>query len=180
MADDSTATDAQALLAHGAGHWTLDPAGSSVRFHVKHFWGLITVHGRFEKLEGDGTVDPDGTVSGRLTIDATSLTTKNRRRDKHLRSADFFDVEHHPTVTVTVDALIPEGERGFRGRVSLEAAGRRADLQPTIDVVSASNDAVVVDSEAVVDRTLFDMTWNPLGMTSSQARGEVTARFVRR
>ena len=180
MPDNSTTTDAQALLDNGTGHWTLDPAGSSVRFHVKHFWGMITVHGRFEKLDGEGTVNPDGTVSGRVTIDATSLTTKNRKRDKHLRSADFFDVEHHPTVIVTLDALTPDGRQGFRSRVSLEAAGRHADLQPTIDVVSATNDAVVIHSEAVVDRTLFDMTWSPLGMTSSQARGEVTARFVRR
>lgn len=63
---------------------------------------MITVHNRFQKFDGEGTVNADGTVSGHLVIDATSLTTKNRKRDEHLRSADFFDVEHHPTVTISL------------------------------------------------------------------------------
>jgi polyisoprenoid-binding protein YceI len=181
MTDNSadTTTNAQTLLRDGTGHWTLDPASSSVQFHVKHFWGLMTVHGRFEKFDGRGTVGSDGTVSGQLEIDARSLTTKNRKRDEHLRSADFFDVEHHPTVTITVDHLIPDGERAFRSRVTLEAAGRRTDIQPTLDVVSAAHDAVVLHSEAVVDRTMFGMTWSPLKMASSEARAVVAARFVR-
>lgn len=181
MTDSSadTSMNAQTLLKDAAGHWTLDPAGSSVQFHVKHFWGLITVHGRFEKFDGEGTVSSDGTVSGHLAIDARSLVTKNRKRDEHLRSADFFDVEHHPTVTITVDHLVPDGERAFRSRAALEAAGRRIDMQPTLDVVSASHNAVVLHSEAVVDRTMFDMTWSPLKMASDEARAVVNARFVR-
>jgi polyisoprenoid-binding protein YceI len=181
MADNSadTTMDAQMLVRDGTGHWTLDPVDSSVQFHVKHFWGLITVHGRFERFDGEGTVNSDGTVSGHLALDASTLTTKNRKRDEHLRSADFFDVEHHPTVTITVDDLVPDGERAFRGRVTIEAAGRRIDMQSTLDVVSASGEAVVLHSEAVVDRTMFDMTWSPLKMASSEARAVVNARFVR-
>src|ERR1700682_267805 len=110
MADEdsvsTTIADVQAFLKDAIGRWSLDPAGSSVQFYVKHFWGVVTVHGSFETLEGEGKVDPDGGVSGHLTIDAKSLNTKNRKRDKHLRSADFFDVEHHPTVTITVEGLV--------------------------------------------------------------------------
>ena len=130
MTDNST-MDAQTLLWDGTGHWTLDPAGSSVQFHVKHLWGLNTVHGRFEIFDGEGGVNSDGTVSGDLAVDVTSLTTKNRKRDQHLRSADFFDVEHHPMVIITADDLTPDGDRAFRGRVTLEAAGRRIDMQST-------------------------------------------------
>jgi polyisoprenoid-binding protein YceI len=167
-------------LKDATGHWQLDPAGSSVEFHVKHFWGVITVHGRFEKLDGEATIDGDGNVSGRLTIDANSLTTRNRKRDEHLRSADFFDVKNHPTVTMTLQELAPDGESAFRAQVALKAAGRVLLLEPRIEVASETSDTVTLRSTFVVDRTAFAMTWSPLGMASREARGEVTVRFVRR
>lgn len=63
--------DAAALLDSGAaiGRWVLDPAGSRVEFHVKHFWGAITVRGSFGVLSGEGTVSSDGGVSGHLRLD---------------------------------------------------------------------------------------------------------------
>ncbi len=60
----SAPNDIRTLVRDAAGTWTLDPAGSTVEFHVKHFWGLITVHGHFERIEGEGTVDEAGNVSG--------------------------------------------------------------------------------------------------------------------
>jgi len=60
----ATTENVEALLKDTVGRWSLDRPGSSVQFHVKHFWGAITVHGRFETLEGEGRVDPDGRVSG--------------------------------------------------------------------------------------------------------------------
>ena len=169
--------DVQALLRDGQGRWTLDPAGSDLKFHVQHFWGAITVHGRFERFEGEGTVDEDGNVSGQLRIEAASLTTKNRKRDQHLRSAEFFDAEHYPSVVVTVRHLAPEGH-ALRGEVTLEAAGRRQVLAPTVEVIEATSGWVILRSEVVVDRTAFEMTWSPLKMASYPARAVVTARFV--
>lgn len=84
------------------GRWVLDPAGSRADFYVRHFWGLITVHGWFDRLSGAGTVAADGTMTGTVIIDATSVSSKNKQRDQHLRSADFFDVERHPRVVITV------------------------------------------------------------------------------
>jgi hypothetical protein len=58
-----------------------------------------------------------------LTIDAASLQTGNRRRDRHLRSADFFDVENHPRVQFVSDSVDLQGETlKVRGR--LAARGR--------------------------------------------------------
>ena len=96
--------DIGALLRDGEGRWVLDPASSRADFHVKHFWGAMTVRGRFERIAGEGTVEPRGTVSGHLRIEAMSLSTNNRRRDEHLRSADFFDVTHHPELLVDASA----------------------------------------------------------------------------
>jgi polyisoprenoid-binding protein YceI len=170
--------DLEALLRDGQGRWTLDPEGSDVEFHVRHFWGAITVHGHFERVEGEGTLDEDGNVSGQLRIETASLTTRNRKRDEHLRSTEFFDAEHHPSVVVTVRHLAPEGHV-LRGEITLEAAGRRQVLAPTVEVIEATSGSVSLRSEVVVDRTTFGMTWSPLKMASYQALAVVTARFVR-
>src|SRR5271170_2370231 len=102
----SAQADIAALLADDAavGHWVLDPTESRAEFHVKHFWGAITVHGSFGQITGEGNLGPDGSLTGQLSIDTASLGTKNKKRDEHLRSADFFDAEHHPHVLVTVTA----------------------------------------------------------------------------
>src|SRR5579859_7193953 len=84
----------QALLRDGklAGTWTLDPARSEVRLLTRHTWGLRPLHGVFREVTGDGTVTATGEVTGAVAVAAGSIDTKNSVRDKHLRSADFFDV----------------------------------------------------------------------------------------
>lgn len=174
-----TSYDLQSILRDGQGTWTLDPVGSSAEFFVKHFWGAITVHGGFERLQGEATIASDGTVSGTITIDASSVNSKQKRRDKHLRSADFFDAEQHPTVTITVEELAPDSAANLSSRVRLEAAGHSENINPTIEILQAQPDAVTLRSEVTVDRTAFGMTWSPLGMAAREARGVITARFTK-
>lgn len=173
--------DTTALLADGtvAGHWVLDPAGSRVEFHVKHFWGAVTVHGSFGHVTGEGSVSPDGTITGRLDIDATSLATKNKQRDKHLRSADFFDVERHPHVVLTVTGAKPAGPATLTCQGNLEAAGQVQPVEFAAHAEEATAQAVVLRAELVVDRTRFGMTWSPLRMASAMARATAVVRFVR-
>ncbi len=78
--------------------WRLDPTASTAQFRVPHFWGLVTVKGHFANLDGWLELDHDGTGQLELTIDTISLTTGNSSRDRHLRSADFFDAEQHAQV----------------------------------------------------------------------------------
>ena len=174
-----SASDLAALWQSAGGRWVLDPRASRAQFHVRHFWGAITVNGWFERISGEGTVAPDGMVSGRLLIDATSLDTTNRQRDKHLRSEDFFDVERHPDVVVTVTEAGPLAGTIVRCRGTLDAAGHEEPLEFTASVQDATAGAVTLRAEVVLDRTRFGMTWSPLGMAARQARAEVTARFVR-
>jgi polyisoprenoid-binding protein YceI len=87
-------TVAALLSSHDAvGVWNLDPARSIFAFRSKTMWGLMTVEGHFAEVRGGAQVTDTGAVSGRLDITAASLNTRNRTRDEHLRSADFFDVE---------------------------------------------------------------------------------------
>src|ERR1700682_2507518 len=114
MAEAPIATFDRALLVQdtsATGTWRLDPELSRVEFAVKHIWGLITVRGRLDTLAGVARVTADGQITTSLTIDAGSADTKQKMRDKHLRSADFFDVEHHPTIEVNaLDVRLKSGD----------------------------------------------------------------------
>jgi polyisoprenoid-binding protein YceI len=177
-------TDAQTALAKlqsGAltGRWVLDPAASTAEFRVKHFWGAVTVRGWFGRIAGEGSVDAGGAVNGQLTIDASSVNTKNPRRDKHLRSADFFDVENHPSVVITVTEAKPGPDGQIAATGTFEAAGRSQPISFTAHAEESGENAVTLRSDLVVDRTTFGMTWGPLGMTAHDAAGTVAVRFVR-
>ena len=162
-----------------AGQWKLDAQASRVEFGVPHFWHAITVRGWFEQIDGEATVGPDGTVSGQLVIGAASLTTKNKQRDKHLRSADFFDADNHSRVVVTVQqgALADDGRLTAEG--TLEAAGTTEPVTFTAEIVEASADAVTLRASLIIDRSRFGMTWSPMRIAAMEATGTVTARFTR-
>jgi polyisoprenoid-binding protein YceI len=161
------------------GHWVLDPAGSKVEFRVKHFWGLVTVRGWFDTISGEASVDGAGTISGQLTFDANSLNTKNARRDKHLRSADFFHAERHPSVLLTITEAVPQDNGQVAVNGTIEAAGHTEPVSFTGQVEEAGEDAITLRADLVVDRFAFDMTWSPLSIAAKQATGTVVARFVR-
>jgi polyisoprenoid-binding protein YceI len=108
-----TAPSVQALRTDGAlaGEWALDPRKSSIRLKSRSMWGLVPVNGVFREVSGNGTVSPDGEVSGTVTVAAASIDTKNTRRDTHLRSADF---RRRAAAGGRVGG---GGGRGWRGRV---------------------------------------------------------------
>ena len=70
----TTPGSATSVLDHASGTWRLDPARSSVEFHVRHFYGLMTVKGAFNRY--GGTLKLDSPRAVELTIDADSLDTK--------------------------------------------------------------------------------------------------------
>lgn len=178
---NATDVDVRSLLLDGtaAGTWVLDPAGSRADFHVKHFWGAITVHGTFDRMTGEAAVGADGTVTARISVDARSLNTKNKQRDKHLRSADFFHVDNHPHAILTVTSAHPAGRAGLECQGTFEAAGHVRPVSFTAHIQEATAQSAVLAADLEVDRTEFDMTWSPLHIASMTARGTVKARFVR-
>jgi polyisoprenoid-binding protein YceI len=163
--------------ASGNGAWVLDPAGSSATFACKTFWGLTTVRGTFGGVAGNGTVAADGTISGELVIDATGLDTKNKKRDEHLRSKDFFNTADYPSVVVRIVSARQAGDT-IEGTGTIEAAGQSQPLTFTAKV-TAGDDATTLAGEATVNHRALGMTWNQLGMLAGVSTGTVTARFVR-
>ncbi|OBG84956.1 hypothetical protein A5699_25610 [Mycobacterium sp. E802] len=92
-----------------AGTWTIDPVHSSINFSVRHLM-VSKVRGSFESFSGAITVADDGTASVSATIDVNSVNTRNEQRDAHVHSADFFDVENHPTATFVSTGVRPDGD----------------------------------------------------------------------
>jgi polyisoprenoid-binding protein YceI len=178
---ESMTTGVTSQLADGtaAGSWVLDPAGSRAEFRIKHFWGAITVRGTLERMTGEATVSPDGTVTGRISFDAGSLSTKNKQRDKHLRSADFFHADKHPHAVLTVASARVAGPAELECQGTFEAAGHVRPVTFTAHIEEATAQAAILTAELELDRTEFDMTWNPMHIASTTANGTVKARFVR-
>jgi polyisoprenoid-binding protein YceI len=148
----------------------LDPDRSSVEFQVPNFYGLMTVKGRFTAY--DGTLELGAHPQVRLTIAADSLDTGHPKRDKHLRSEDFFDVEHHAEVRFTSTSVTADGDR-LRVRGELEAAGGRVPLE--LDATLRGDEVEAVTS---VDQRRLGMTWSPLGMVRPSAKLIVRGRLT--
>ncbi|HEV3379513.1 MAG TPA: YceI family protein [Trebonia sp.] len=159
------------------GAWVVDPAASTATFASKTFWGLATVRGTFGGVSGSGTVAEDGTISGELILDASKLDTKNKKRDEHLRSKDFFDTEQHPSVVLRLSSAKQTGDT-IEGTGTIEAAGKTQPLTFTAKA-DDGDDSVTLTAEATVDHRALGMTWNQFGMLAGVAKGTVTARFVR-
>ena len=82
------------------GTWTIDPYHNFAQFTVKHMM-IATVTGRLGPISGTLQFDPNDLTTGSVEaiIDVTALSTGVDMRDNDLRSANFFDVEHYPTIT---------------------------------------------------------------------------------
>jgi len=87
------------IVSPAPGTWIVDPVHSDISFRVRHM-GVGRVRGTFTLASADLTVGEDGaTASGvRAVVDAASVVTGSEQRDQHIRSADFLDVENHPSI----------------------------------------------------------------------------------
>ena len=171
----------QALLKDAAltGTWTLDASKSTVGLRSKSMWGLAPVKGVFRQVSGQGTVSPAGDVSGSITVSAASIDTKNKRRDKHLRSADFFDSDTHPDITFTVNQAQPSGQ-GVTVSGSLTVRDRTKPVTFDATVSAVSDGEIALDAEVPVDRSDFGLIWNQMGMASMHNTITVHAVFTKR
>ncbi|HUA29842.1 MAG TPA: YceI family protein, partial [Streptosporangiaceae bacterium] len=156
---------------------TLDTVRSEVLLESRHTWGMLRVRGTFRQVRGNGTVTAEGQVAGSLTVMAGSIETKNKMRDKDLRSAKIFDIANHPDITYAVDRMeLASG--GVRVTGSLTVRGRTRPL--SFDAkISATESEVQIDAEIPVDRADFGLTYSPLRMASLNNTITVRAVFTR-
>jgi polyisoprenoid-binding protein YceI len=155
--------DAPSDLALPVGVWQSEPSRSRLEFAVKTMWGLATVKGRLDRFHGQLDVEPDG-ARAELTIEAASLDTGHVKRDTHLRSADFFDVSNHPTLSFKARAITPRSDEELTIAGDLSVAGRVIGLQLPVRVTRGEHGRLHLSTAASVTREQVGMTWNRGGM----------------
>ena len=153
------------VVAPAPGDWELDVPHTNLMF-VARYMMLTKVRGRFNKFQGTIHLAEKPEHSWvELTIDAASLDTDNETRDNHLRSADFLDVEHHPTIDFRStkvellgdDQLRVIGDLTIRGvtrEVGLDAEYLGAEKDPW------GNTRIGFAAKTAVDRDQFGVSWN--------------------
>lgn len=116
-----------------AGVWTLDAAHTTVAFTVRHM-GISKVRGTFAGVDAQLTIG-ETLDESELTanVDMATVDTGNRDRDAHLRSADFFDVESHPTMTFTSTAIREADAGRYTVDGVLTVNGRTNPLALTVE-----------------------------------------------
>jgi polyisoprenoid-binding protein YceI len=94
--------------------FTIDDAHSSIGFTIRHMVGRVT--GNFDKFSGTFDYVPGNPKKWKAdaTIDSASLNTRNAKRDDHLRTADFFDVQKYPTLTFKSTDVIEAKENSAK------------------------------------------------------------------
>ena len=161
-----------------AGVWNLVPDRSTISFKIKNMWGLISVKGRFTDFNGDGQVTGKGAIFGRLDIRVASLRTGIGKRDQHLRSADFFDVERFPEVSVVVTAVQPSTGNAADLRATFTIKGVTAPVPLPVRIALLDDGSVRVSTKTEVDRAQFGLSWNRVGMIAKTATVSADACFV--
>jgi polyisoprenoid-binding protein YceI len=120
-----------------AGTWAIDPFHSSVSFTARYMM-VSKVRGRFTAFSGEivTAADPlESTVTA--TIDLASVDTHQEQRDNHLRSADFFEVETHPTMTYRSTGIRPDGgDFVLDGDLTLKGVTRSVPLRLSVNGIA--------------------------------------------
>jgi polyisoprenoid-binding protein YceI len=156
--------------------WTVDPEETRVEFDVKTFWGLATVHGRFDRFAGSYETGPED-AKIELAIDAGSLDTGNRTRDGHLRSDGFFAAAEHPQLRFVSTRVHEVAEGVLHVGGHLEAAGKSEWIEfPAM--MRSVGDGLQVEATTTFDQQELGMSNGPLGMIRRPATLHVTARLI--
>jgi len=173
-------TATQEILSNPAsvGVWNVDPERSTIGFKAKSMWGLAPVKGRFTEFSGDGQITDTQTVFGRIDIKAASLDTKIRKRDNHLRSADFFEADKFPDISVVITGADAIDSDTVDLRAQLTVKATTASLPLRVKVAALDDGSVRVTTQITVDRQDFGVDGNMLGMVSDKATisGDVVFR----
>ncbi len=146
------------------GTWDIDPVHSDVSITARHLV-VSKVRGHFEDFAGAITTAENPLDSKvEATIQATSINTKQGQRDDHIRSADFLDVENHPTITFTSTGLRAAGsDYELDGNLTLHGVTKPVTLKLEITGFGpgmAGEQRVGFEATTSISRKEFDIRFN--------------------
>lgn len=146
-----------------SGRYESDPAHSSVTFKIKHM-GLSNVAGSFDKFKASIDINYEQPEKSSVTasVETASVNTANEARDKHLRSADFFDVEKYPEISFKSTKVKPLGDDTFEVSGNLNMKGVSKPVTFKVELLGTVVDPKAGEKagfEAIfkIDRTQFGM-----------------------
>jgi polyisoprenoid-binding protein YceI len=115
--------------------WSIDPAHAAAQFAVRHMM-VSTVRGQFSGVKGTVHLDAADPTRDSVdaTIDATTIDTREPKRDAHLKSPDFFDVAKFPTITFKSKKVevIGKGHLKITGELTMHGVTREVPLDVTL------------------------------------------------
>jgi polyisoprenoid-binding protein YceI len=148
-----------------AGVYEIDAPHTSVEFVGRHLM-ITKVRGRFSGVRGQIAIAEDPTDSHvEVEIDVASVSTGNDDRDAHLKSGDFFDVEHYPTITFASTAVksLRDNTWEVAGDLTVHGTTKPVTLQVDFDGGGASpmgDERIGFSAATEVNREDFGLTWN--------------------
>lgn len=171
---------AQQLNPVQAATYKIDPDHSQVIFKVKHM-GISTVTGLFDTFEGKYSFDDENIENSHVEtkIVASSINTNKTKRDNHLRSDEFLDVEKHPLI-IFKSKKIKKGsnDNEFKivGDLTIHGITKSVELTSTFEGVVPKdpwgNERSAFIATAKINRKDFDLTWNKLLETGQLVVGD--------
>ena len=150
-----------------ASEWRIDPQHSSAQFSVRHM-AISTVRGAFSKVNGTIVLDDKDITKSTVdvTIDVSTVDTREPARDNDLRSDKFFDVAHFPTMTFKskkVEQIAP-GKLKVTGDLTIRGTTKEVVLDvdgPTAPVKDPwGNVRAAVTATSKLNRQDFGVKWN--------------------
>jgi polyisoprenoid-binding protein YceI len=157
--------------------YTFDKAHTNIGFQVRHIY--TNVSGRFTDFAGTIQVDRARPESSTVdfTIQATSIDTADQRRDQHLRSADFFDVANHPTITFKSTSVKPNGKDSWlvTGDFTMHGVTRSIVLPVTVlgeGKDPMGNEKLGLETALTLNRKDYGLNWNRALETGGVLVGE--------
>jgi polyisoprenoid-binding protein YceI len=146
--------------------WAIDSSHTQAGFAVKHMM-VSTVRGSFGKTEGTITYDGKdvSSIKAEATIDTTTITTNNEKRDTHLKSADFFDVAKFPTITFKSKRAEAAGAGKFKliGDLTLRGVTKEVTLDvegPSQPLVAQGRARVGATATTKINRQDYGVSWS--------------------
>jgi polyisoprenoid-binding protein YceI len=146
--------------------WTIDPAHSMLEFRAKHMM-FTTVRGQFTSFEGTLELDrpnpANSHVEGIVQVD--SIDTGDKDRDTHLRSADFFDVANHPTMSFRSTRIEPKGDHEYTVHGDITIRGVTRPIRWEVEAAELGKDPwgnprLGFSAETKLNRKDFGLNWN--------------------
>ena len=164
--------------------YTIDPARSSAGFSIKNMV-VNTVNGQFSKVTGTIRYDAGNLAAANVeaTIDASTINTEDAKRDRHLKSADFFDVATYPTLTFRSSKWSPGGKLAVAGNLTIHGVTKPVVLTlaelPSETAAPTGGKQVSATATTKINRKDFGLTWHKLMDTGGAVVGEEVAITIR-